>query len=858
MLLCFFSKVTGQTNLLEKRISLPEQEYRLKNILNLLFNEFAVNLSYSDKEIPLDLLIYFNQKEDKLETVLDQLSQQAGLEYSIRNEIIILKVKKPLKKYIVSGFIKDNDSGETLPYANIIVSGKPTGTVSNKFGFYSITLTEGPQTLIYAYMGYNSLNKTFNLNENITLNIDLFSKTENLEEIIIKPEQTDLLSYERRLSSLDVLKIKEIPASLGEADVLRSCQTLPGVTSVVEAGGGYFVRGGAWDQNLMLLDEAIVYNGAHLEGFFSVFNPDVLKDIKFYKGGMPANYGGRIASVLDITQKEGNMKSYHVNGGLGLIASKLMVEGPLIKDKASFIVAVRRSYMDLFFKYLPDEDLKDTKYFFYDLNTKLNFIINPKNRLYVSLYSGNDHLEDDSYFQQYGNLTTTLRWNHIFGNRLFSNTSFIYSDYEMEEGDAGTEWAWKNVVGIDHYEFKNNFTFFAANHKIDFGVNLQYLTFNPGDRIPITDSSLAIKIKIPEQHSLESALYVNDNIKLSPKIELMAGLRFSGYLYLGPEDVFIYDPAFPKDEATITDTIHYGQNKVIKPYSNFEPRLSVKFNLTDNHVLKLTYNRMAQYINRISENSIALPYDMYKPVNKYIKPVISDQVAIGYFASLKKNIYDLSIEFYYKKMNNIIEIRPGSDIHLNRTLDADLLQGEGKAYGIETMLSKTTEKLSASVSYTYSRSLKKISGENKQETLNFGKYYPAHYDIPHQFKLTAQYKLNNKWSFNADFVYMTGRPVSFPDGQYIYAETLVPYYSGINQHRLPDYHRLNLGATRYSIQKPKHKWKGYWNFSLYNVYARKNAYSIYLRRIPGTRYTEAVRYTIIGSVVPTLSYNFEF
>ncbi len=848
----------GQKTLLEKNIKLHDTEYNLQLLLNELITEHSVSLSYTNKDIPAEMVVHIDRKEQSLRSLLDQIEQQAGLEYYEHNETIILKTKIPSKKYVVSGIIKDTKSGETLPYASIMIAGRQLGTVSNKFGFYSITLPEGTYTLVFNYMGYAAFEKIIDLKDNMTVHVEMSPKSEDLEEVVIVSRQTDAMADENRLSSIDIQKIKEIPASFGEADVLRSCQSLPGVVSIVEAGGGYFVRGGAWDQNLMLLDEAVVYNNAHIEGFFSVFNPEVLKDVKFFKGGIPAKYGGRISSVMDITQKEGNMKSYHINAGIGLIASKLMIEGPVIRDKASFVLAARRSYLDIFFKYLPNEDIKDSRYFFYDLNARFNFILTPKNRLYLSVYSGSDHLENSSYEQEYGNLTTTFRWNHIFGNRLFSNTSIIYSDYVMQDMDNGNEWSWKKTVGIDHYELKENFTWYLSGQMIEFGANMQYVTFHPGNQVPLTDSSFSSKIKIPDQYSVESALYVEDNIKFTPNLDILIGLRLSDFRNLGPANVFIYDPDFPKDEYGIVDTIHYKNNRVIKKYSYLEPRFSAKYDLNDNHALRFTYNRTVQYIHRITQNYIALPIDMYKPSDPYLKPVLCDQVALGYFTSFSNKKFELSAEVYSKRIHNIIEVKPASDIYLNPTLNADLLQGNGKAYGIETMVSKTKGLLTGSLSYTFSRSLKRIAGESKYETLNFGDYYPAHYDIPHQVKLILQYKKGSKWSFHADFLYLTGRPVSFPDGQYVYAETLIPYYSGINQNRLPDYHRLNLGATRYSLNKPGRKWRGYWNFSVYNCYARKNAHSIYIRRKPSSRNTEAVRLSIIGTIVPSFSYTMEF
>jgi len=760
------------------------------------------------------------------------------------------------KHYTISGIIKDNTSGETLPYATIVVKEKNLAFVTNQYGFYSLTLAEGNYTLISKYLGYEEYQKDIVLNQDIILNIEMFIKTRELEEVVVNTKKNDLNDFERRMSKIDIRSVKELP-SLGEPDLLRNIQLLPGVTSVAEAGGGMMVRGGAGDQNLMLLDEAIVYNANHLVGMYSTFNPDIIKDVKFYKSGIPASYGGRLSSVMDVTQKDGNLKSFHGMAGIGLIASKLTLEGPLIKDKSSFIIAARRSYVDLFFKYLPNENVHGVKTYFYDFNSKLNYIINDNNRIYLSCYLGNDLTEASSYNEEYGNITTTLRYNHIFNQKIFSNTSLIFSKYNMANSQSSELWSWKNNVGLDHYEFKNEFAYFTNQHKIDFGIKGIYYTFYPGNLKPVGDSSKIVKIQIPDQYAFESAIYMEDNFQISSKIEIQCGIRFSYYAYLGAADINIYSENQPKDITTIVDTIHYKRNAIIRSYNNLEPRLSVRYSLAENHAIKLSYNRMTQYIQQVTNSLAPTPYDMWKASNNYIRPLKGDQLALGYFSKIFNQSLEFSLEFYYKTLQNVIDVKPGTDISLNPNLDAGLLQGKGRAYGIELMANKTNGKLTGMISYTWSRSLKKINSKFQEERINFGNYYPADYDIPHKITFAAEYKVTNRFSLTTDFAYLSGRPVTLPSGEYIYFYTLLPYYSGKNLDRLPPYHRLDIGAVLHSKQKEDRKWEGFWTFSIYNVYGRKNTYSEYIRRKPDTKDTEAVKIWIMG-VVPSLSYSIKF
>ena len=765
------------------------------------------------------------------------------------------RIKNYQKKITISGIIRDNSSGETLPYASVGIEGANLSTLSNQYGFYSITLPNGKYKIVYRCIGYEENVIDIVLDKDNRSDIELHIKSQELQEVVITEKNNDLNDIDKKISKIDIATVKKLPSFGGIPDIMRSIQLLPGVISSSEVGGGIQVRGGAWDQNLMLLDEAIVYNATHLEGLYSTFNPDIIKDINFYKSGFPASYGGRLSSVMDITQKDGNMKSYHGEAGIGLISANLSLEGPIVRDKSSFIVAARRSYVDLFFRYFPQ--IKDVKTFFYDLNSKVNYIINNNNRIYLSVYSGQDVTNVDSYDEAYGNLTGTLRFNHIFNQKLFSNTSLIYSKYKMTDSESANPYAWKNNLGLDHYEFKEHFMFFTAKHKMEFGLKGIFYVFHPGELSPMGDSSQILKIAIPNQYAIEPSVYFTDNYQVSSKISVQYGLRFSDFSYLGPADVYIYSNDAPKRVNTIIDTITYKRNKVIKSYNNLEPRFSIKYCLNQNHSFKLSYDRMAQYIHQISNTIVPLPYDMWKPSGYYIKPLTSHQFSLGYFAALFQHTIDFSFELYYKRLQNVTEVKPGADISLDKTLDADLLQGRGRAYGLEIMVNKTKGKLTGMISYGWSRSEKKIDGTFQPEKINFGRWYSAAYDIPHKISFSGEYKVNERFSFTAVFNYMTGKPITLPSGQYIYFNTLIPYYSGVNLQRLPDYHRLDIAAVWHGKKKALRKWQGFWTFSIYNVYGRENAYTIYIQRKPESQDTEAMELWML-SVVPSLSYTIKF
>lgn len=855
--------IYAQQNELNKIVLLNKHEYDIKSLLSFIIVDIGINLSYNNNLVKKNQTIKFNIKQYTVKQILTELAKQANIDYVVKDGIIVLKVKPKLSRFTVSGTVKDSQTGETIPYATIALKGGQNGTVSNKFGFYSLTIPEGEKEITFSYIGYQNQDIKLDINKNIEKNIELSPIEHGIKEVIVKSENS-LETIDRRLTKLDMKTMKELPNAIGEPDLLRSMEFLPGVTNIAEIGGGLTVRGGGMDQNLILLDEAIVYNSSHMAGFFSVFNSDVIKDVKIYKGDIPANFGGRLSSVMDITQKEGNMRSFHANGSIGLISSKLGLEGPIIKDKASFNLSFRRSYVDMFFDYLPDKfyvDLAAVDINFYDINAKVNYKINNKNRIYLSAYQGHDILNFEDYNQEYGNMTSTLRYNHIFNSKLFSNTSIIYSKYEMIDGESDVEGLndWEDLIGLEHYQLKNEFSYYLSKNKIKFGFDAIYRKFYPGELRRLNENDSKNDLKLPKQQALESAIHLSDQISIGKKIKLDLGIRYSMFHYLGDEEIFNYQPGVPRNINTITDTVNYKNNELIQFYDNIEPRINLKFELDERNFIKLSYNKTAQYIHLISNTITPSPYNMWKPCNNNIKPSVGQQFSLGYFTTLFKNTTDVSLEAFYRKDKNIIEVKPGGDIVLNRTLDADLVDGQGKAYGIELLISKKRGRNTSTLSYTYIRSLRKVDPLYLQERIYSYDYYPSDYDIPHKLSFLYTFNATPRTAFSVNFTFMSGRTLTLPDGQYIYFKTLMPYYSGKNQHRLPSFHRLNISYAVQSKKNKYRKWKGSWVFALYNVYARNNAYSIYIKGKRGaSRNTEAIKYSILGSIVPSISYSFKF
>ena len=769
------------------------------------------------------------------------------------------------EKFTLSGTITDGKTNETLIGVNILIPEIQSGTMTNEYGFYSITIPEGTYSIQISYLGFKTITETIVLNTNTSKNFQLQEAAESLDEVVITEnvEQLNIRKPQMSVNALSIKTIKQMPVVLGEVDVIKSITLLPGVTNAGEGSSGFNVRGGAADQNLILLDEATIFNSSHLFGFFSVFNPDAIKDLKLYKGGIPAKYGGRVSSVLDIYQKEGNSSEFHMNGGIGLISSRLLAEGPIKKDKGSFLFGGRSSYAHLF---LPLFDLDNVAYF-YDLNTKLSYRLNDRNSIFLSGYFGRDVFSiQDSFENTYGNTVVNFRWNHLFSDKLFSNVSLIYSDYYygLDLNFVGFEWE----SGIRNFNVKYDLKHYINNNfKLEYGLNSIYYKFNPGEINPNTEDSGINPFKLTDKYAFENAVYADAEHKLSNKLSLSYGARFSTFHRLGQDELNSYENDNPVifnqdlgiyEKAEPTGTESFSRSDVIESFANIEPRFSLAYQLNDFSSVKASYNRMSQYLHLLSNTSSPTPLDVWTPSGKYIKPQLLDQVAVGYFRTFKDNIFSLEIETFYKTIQNRIDYIDGADLIANNAIEQVILNGEARAYGMEILFRKNEGKLKGWLAYTLSKSEQRTPGRTNIETgINNGNWYNTPFDKTHDISLTASYDLNKKWTFSSNFLFQTGQPATFPNGQYEYNGIIIPSYEGRNSSRLPSYHRLDFSINYNPNPDSEKRFKGEWVFGVYNAYNRRNAANITFRenRMSGTN--EAVRLAIFG-IVPSVSYNFKF
>lgn len=767
------------------------------------------------------------------------------------------------EKFTLSGTISEEDTGETLFGVNVIIPSIEAGTVTNQYGYYSITLPKGEYEVYFSSIGFATQKTQISLSENIRQDLSMDIDTESLDEVIvtIDGEKLNIRSSQMSANTLSANTIKKIPVVLGEVDVIKSITLLPGVTSAGEGASGFNVRGGAADQNLILLDEATLYNSSHLFGFFSVFNPDAIKDLTLYKGGIPARYGGRISSVLDIYQKDGNKREYHASGGIGLVASRLLLEGPIKKDNASFLLGGRSSYAHLF---LPLFD-NDNVAYFYDLNTKLSYNLNKNNRLFLSGYFGRDVFEiSDTFANSFGNTTLNLRWNHLFSDRLFSNLSMIYSDYYYGLELKFVEFNFDS--GIRNFNLKYDFTHYISdNIDLRYGLNSIYHKFNPGKVMPTTESSGVNPFKLTDKYAWENAAYLDAEIDISDKISVQAGLRVSTFSRLGQDELFVYENVNPilynPDldiylKAKPKDTLSFGRSETIKSFANLEPRFAISYLLNEDSSIKASYNQMAQYVHLISNTTSPTPFDIYAPSGKYIEPQVADQVALGYFRNFPN--YSLEVETFYKKVQNRLDYVDDADLIANNAVEQILLNGEARAYGLEVLFRKNTGKLQGWIAYTLSKSEQRTPGRTDLEKgINNGEWYNSAWDKTHDVSVTGQYELSKKWSFGANLIFQTGQPTTYPIGQYKYNGLTVPVYEARNSSRLSAFHRLDLSATWTPKPESQKRWQGEWVFSVYNAYNRKNAASISFRENTDISQNEAVRLSIFG-IIPSVTYNFKF
>jgi len=752
-------------------------------------------------------------------------------------------------KFTVSGTVKSASNGETIIGATITV-GTNHVTRTNEYGFYSLTLPEGTYPLIVSSVSFTAYSDSLNLHKNTVVNVDLLDGEQTLEEVVISSttsSRRSLGSPQMGMEQITPQDIKNVPVLLGEKDAIKVLQLLPGIKSAGEGSSGMYVRGGAADQNLILLDEATVYNASHLLGFFSTFNSDAVKDIAVYKAGMPAQYGGRLSSVLDIKMNDGNNQDFNVSGGVGLISAKLNVEGPIQKGKSSFLVSGRRTYADLFLKLSSDSAINTNQLYFYDFNAKMNYQLGEKDRLYISGYLGNDHLGvGDLFGLDWGNTTGTLRWNHIFNNKLFSNTSLIYSNYKYKIGINSGADVFDIFSNIRDYNLKQEFQWYLNNkNSLRFGLNSTYHTIRPGE-VTSPDSSSVNEKLMQKRYSLDNAVFATNTWKASDKFSLTYGLRLSAFSILGEGDFYNVD-----GEGRVLDTTHYKSGEVVKTYLNLEPRLAASYQFNSSSSVKASYVRNTQNLHLIANSTSSTPTDKWIASTNIIKPEISDQFSLGYYKDLRDGLYELNVETYYKTMQNQIDYRDGADVYNgNNAIESELLFGKGRAYGVEWLLRKRTGRLSGWISYTLSKTERQIDG------INNGAWYNARQDRTHDIAIVAMYQLNKKWTLSANWVYYTGDAVTFPAGKYIVDDQTTYYYTERNGYRMPNYHRLDLGATMQLKQRKR--WSSELTFSLYNAYGRENAYTIEFQDSKDDPNKTVANQLAIFKFIPSVSYNFKF
>ena len=769
------------------------------------------------------------------------------------------------EKYTLKGTISNASNNETLIGVNILIPEEKKGVITNEYGFYSIKLPKGTYTIEISYLGFQSIKETISIEGDTTFNTALTASSENLNEVVITSTNKgfNLKNPEMSVNKLSINSIQKLPVVFGEVDVIKSLLLLPGVSNAGEGASGFNVRGGAVDQNLILLDEATIFNSSHLFGFFSVFNPDAIKDLKLYKGGIPAKYGGRISSVLDIYQRDGNSRTFEAQGGIGVISSRLLAEGPIVKDKGSFLVGGRSSYAHLFLKLANNPNIA----YFYDLNAKLTYSINDDNKLLFSGYFGRDVFDiNQNFINTYGNSVFNLRWNHLVSDDIFTNLSLIYSDYYygLTLDFVGFNWD----SGIKNLNIKYDFNHYLNDtFQLEYGIHNTYHEFNPGEIEPIDEKSGINYFKLTNKFAFENATYFSVEHKISNSFSAEYGLRFSNFFRLGQdgfneylddnpiiynESLDIYEEAEPINEKT------YSRSEVIKTSSNLEPRLALAYNFNDTQSIKASYNRMAQYLHLISNTSSPTPLDVWAPSGPFIQPQILDQYALGYFRKFQQGTYTLESEVFYKDIQNRIDYVNGANLIANNNIETIILNGRSRAYGLEVLAKKNKGRLTGWLAYTLSKSEQQTPGRTPIESgINNGKWYATSYDKTHDLNLTGTYDYNSKWDFSLNFAFQTGLPVTYPTGQYNFNGINVPVYGDRNSNRLPAYHRLDLSATYVPKPNKKDGLQSSWNFGIYNVYNRKNANSISFRENDETGRNEAAKLSLFG-IIPSVTYNFKF
>lgn len=757
----------------------------------------------------------------------------------------------PADRISLSGNIKDETNGEALIGVTVSIKELKRGAVTNNYGFYSLSVPKGDYTVEVSYMGYQTYSTKINLNEPLKLDVELKTAMTEIKEVVVTSQRRDANVTMNRMSAqqVSIATIRKMPALMGEVDLLKAVQLLPGVVSAGEGTSSFSVRGGGIDQNLIVLDEATIYNASHMMGFFSVFNNDAIKNMTLYKGDIPASYDGRLSSLLDIQMRDGNSKKFSGSGGIGLISSRLTLEGPIGSDKTSFIVSARRTYADLFLKLSSDKDINKNQLYFYDFNAKINHRIDDNNRIFLSGYYGQDKFKNSDAGFNFGNATVTARWNHLFSPKLFSNYSFNYSRYNyglQSSMSDESNFDWK--YNMQDVSLRADFSYFITpENTFKFGYNAILHNLKPGTVKSKGGKTSYDNYILPDINAFEHALYISDEYQVSKQLSMKAGLRLTAFSSIGSGTVYNYDNNYNAIDSTV-----YKSGHIIKTFYRLSPRVGITYLLDNKSSVKASYARTNQFLQMASNSTAGTPLDLWFTAGKNIKPQTCDQYAVGYFRNFLNNELEASAEFFYKDMQNTIDFRDHATLILNKKLDGELRFGQSKAYGAEFQIQKNLGKLTGWVSYTYSHAERTIQGVNNNEM------YLAPYDRPSTLYIVGNYELNEYISFGANFIYATGQPVTYPVARMEVGNVILPVYSKRNEYRMPDYHRLDVSLTWKPKQKKKRNWSGEWNFSVYNIYGHKNAWAINFVDDQDTAYKTKAEMTYLFTFVPSVTYNFKF
>jgi Outer membrane receptor proteins, mostly Fe transport len=757
----------------------------------------------------------------------------------------------PADRVSLSGIIKDELNGEALVGVNVYIRELKSGTITNTDGFYSVTIPRGRFTVEISYVGYQTQVKVVNLMKSQKVNIELKEDAREIAEVEIRSQRKDanLISNTMGTEELSINTIRKVPTLMGEVDLLKVVQLLPGVVSAGEGTTNFSVRGGGIDQNLIVLDDATIYNASHMMGFFSIFNNDAIRNMTLYKGDIPASYGGRLSSLLDVQTKDGNSKAFAGSGGIGLISSRLALEGPLVKDKVSCIVSARRTYADLFLKMAPNKDIRDNKLYFYDLNAKVNYRIDDRNRIAISGYLGKDVFKNSYVGFDFGNAAALIRWSHIFSQKFYSNLSLNYSRYQynlQSEVSESDDFAWQ--YWMRDFSLKQDFSWFPLpEHTIKFGYAGVYHWLSPGKVISTTGISAGNDFVLPDVNAFKVSVYLLDECQLSERLSAKVGFRLTGFSSIGCGTVYNYDQHYNAIDSTV-----YKPGQMIKTYYRFSPRLGLTYRINDESSMKASYARTVQFLQMASNSTAGTPLDLWFTAGKNIRPQNCDQFALGYFHNFLHHKVETSVELFYKSLHHTIDFKDHAQLLLNSKLDGELRFGNSHAYGIEFQLQKNEGRLTGWVSYTYSHARNTIYG------INDNKSYSSPYERPHTIYVVGNYELSKVLSLGTNFVYATGQPITYPVGRMEIEGAIVPIYSKRNSYRMPDYHRLDLSLTWKPRPKKPRKWEGEWNFSLYNVYGHRNAWAISFEQESNNPYKTRARMTYLFAVVPSITYNFKF